>query len=74
MTNHHNILAAMSRDEKLAEALRHGRVAAFEKLNLTFEELYAPSWNQEDESFDFLCGVSCGSCAITPGICSDFTG
>lgn len=47
MTHLHGILAKISKDEGLLQQLRAGDLSAFEKLNLSFNELYLSGQNAE---------------------------
>jgi hypothetical protein len=67
MIDYTNILERIS-NENLAEQLRRRNPSVFDKLNLSFDQMYA-RFDKENELDESLCGISCGdSCDIS--LCS----
>lgn len=62
---HHGILGAITTDDALVQRIRQGDLRAFDKLNLSFHQLYAET--DGEGSVAEACGISCvATCAITP--------
>lgn len=59
MTHHYAILEKIS-NEGLAEDLRNGDLSAFERLNLSFDKLYASK--QDENELGLPCNVTTLCC------------
>lgn len=62
MRDHNDILEAISNPD-LAQQLRKGDAKAFEKLNLSFDQLYAST---EEKEVVALCALSCSDASLLP--------
>jgi hypothetical protein len=59
MVSPQGIVAQLCGDEALTQQLRQGNLAAFEKLNLSFDELYFVAENESQAADGVACLATC---------------
>ncbi|HEY6969085.1 MAG TPA: hypothetical protein VJA94_07775 [Candidatus Angelobacter sp.] len=67
MTNHTALLKRISSDEGLAQQLRQGHLGAFEKLHLSFDQLYGSVGGEDKFDEQTLAGCTFVSCTAPSG-------
>lgn len=66
MQKANEVLELLTAHHALTEQLRQGDLRAFDKLSLSFDELYALGPQKDEPDFDST--GCCGTCILTDGI------